>query len=237
MILPLYPAAPGAVFWASQYKTRVQQRTTKTLKGLRHLFYEESLKVLGLFILKNKRLREISSVPINTWSEGTKRMEISFCQCCSVQWNSEGAPWTSGSTSVLHRYRLLRETVEPLTSKSRLDVVLGILLWCSWWNRSWRKPRLEIFSNLNLSVILLFCNTSVFKHKALSELVTLYSGSKDLHFFYFIFFPPKLHRITLKYIGIHIVLKLYIGATNKTMHSDSGTTLFFSHYNQKRWQL
>lgn len=154
----------------------------------------------------------------------------------STNWNLEGTLWASGSTSVLHRHRLLRETVEPLTSKSHLNMVLGILLWCSWWNRGWRKPHLEIFSNLNLSVILLFCNTSVLKHKTSSELVTPYSGSKGLYFFYFIF-SPKLYQITLKYIGIQVVLKLYIGATNKTIHSDSGTTLFFSHYNQKRWQL
>lgn len=36
------------------------------LKGLKHLSYEESLKVLGLLSLENQRLKETSSVPVNT---------------------------------------------------------------------------------------------------------------------------------------------------------------------------
>jgi len=53
---------PSDQFWAPQYKRgmdtleRVQQRATKIIKGLEHLFYEEGLREMGLFILANKRL-------------------------------------------------------------------------------------------------------------------------------------------------------------------------------------
>ena len=45
-------------FWAPQYKTdmdmleRVQQRTTKMMKGQEHLYYKERLRELELFSLE-----------------------------------------------------------------------------------------------------------------------------------------------------------------------------------------
>jgi len=50
-----------AQFWAPLFKTgrehieRVQWRTTKTLRVLEHLTYEEQLRDLGLFHLEKRR--------------------------------------------------------------------------------------------------------------------------------------------------------------------------------------
>lgn len=109
-------------FWIPHHKNymdmldQVQQRTTKIMKGLEHLSYEERLRDLGLFSLKKEGSGSTLLMGMNVQIKKTTSAILS----CVRDINS--TPENSVSTSLLsfftvkvvkHRNRLPSYVVEP----------------------------------------------------------------------------------------------------------------------------
>lgn len=89
--------------------------------------------------------QRISSVPTSIWREGEKRTQPGSFQWCPVleqktvgtNWNSRGFIQTPGAllcsqvTEHLHRFSRDCRASYLVSSKSRLDTILAILLWVS----------------------------------------------------------------------------------------------------------
>jgi len=69
-------------FWAPLRKRDVDIQDRRVVKGLEHLSCEERSGGLGLFSLKRRRLKGMSSVTINTWKGDTLGTELGSFQWC-----------------------------------------------------------------------------------------------------------------------------------------------------------
>lgn len=134
-----------------------------------YLFYEVRMRKPGLFCLE-RRLKEILLMPINTWWEGAKRMElfsitVLWCtvpepETMDTNWSPESSLWPSGSTSVMCGWQSPGLGNKDVGFSSLeifinfLAVVLGTLLWVALLEQGLDQVDPDVPSSLCHGVIL-----------------------------------------------------------------------------------